>query len=125
MKSFKLVLPYVFQQWPLLGIIIFAALINSILFSATIATIIPLLKVMMGQEGLHGWADRTIASQRYGISFYVPDKQDLASDPKMNNYLRVVSVKNEKPAEKSGIRTNDLIISAAEPNTVMTSAEML
>ena len=112
-------------QWHRLGLIFITALINSILFSATIATIIPLLKVMMGQEGLHGWADRTITSQRYGISFYVPDKQDLATDPAMNNYLRVVSVKSDKPAAKSGIRTNDVIVAAGEPNNAMISAEML
>jgi ABC-type multidrug transport system fused ATPase/permease subunit len=125
MKSFKRVLPYVVAQWPRLGVIVVTALINSILLSATIATIIPLLKVMMGQEGLHGYAERTIASERYGLSFYIPDKQDLATDPNMNYYLRIVSVKSDGAAAKAGLRPSDLLTGFSDVNTPMLAAAML
>ena len=125
MKSFKRVFPYVLAQWPRLVLIVIVALINSVLFSASIAAIIPLLKVMMGQEGLHGWVDRTIATERYGLAFYIPDKEDIASDPNMNHFLRVVSVRKNGASAKTGLRPNDMIIAVSDTNATTTSNAML
>ena len=111
-KSFGRILPHVWPQWPRLGIIFVSALINALLFSATIAAIIPLLKVMMGQEGLHGWADRNITEKRYGFSVYVPDTQELSADPNLNYALRIVSIKSNSAAAKTGIIPGDLVTTA-------------
>ncbi|OHB44107.1 MAG: hypothetical protein A2178_02775 [Planctomycetes bacterium GWC2_49_10] len=108
-KAFGRILPYITPQWPRITIILVTALINAILFSTTIATIIPLLKVLMGQEGLHGWVDRNITSSRYNVSFYVPDKQDLSNDPNVNYLLKVIGVKEDDAAYKAGIRGDDRI----------------
>ena len=78
MGEFKRIFKYVWPQWPRLVTIVISVLVIAILFAASFMTIIPLLKVMMGQEGLHGWADRKICSWRYGVKFHVPEIPRLA-----------------------------------------------
>jgi len=86
-------------------------MIVSSLLSLSFMTIIPLLKVMMGEEGLHGWVERKICSHRYGITFSVPENIDFAeSDP--TNYLLVTGVEQDSPAAKVGLQRFDVIIGA-------------
>lgn len=96
--------------------IVFAAIVVGLLFSFSIATVLPLLKVMMGEEGLHGWVNRKICEKRYGLQFYVADRSELL-DP--NNveiayYLRVADVDEDGPAEKAGLLRDDMIVGAAD-----------
>jgi len=58
MESFWRIFKYVWPQWPRLVVIAIAVVLIAILFSLSFATVVPLLKVMMGEEGLHGWVDR-------------------------------------------------------------------
>ncbi len=80
-------------------------------------SLIPLLKVMMGQEGLHGWVDRKVCQWRYGISFYVPESIDFTRNngPDIGYYLLVTSVDDDGPADKAGIKPADRIIGAGSP----------
>ena len=105
MKAFKRIFKYVWPQWHRLVIIVVSAMMIGLLFAFSIGTILPLLKVMMGEEGLHGWIDRLIARDRYGVSFYVPDKIDL-SDPNKRDivyHLRVTAVKEGSQAAIAGL----------------------
>jgi len=116
MKAFKRIFVYVWPQWPRLIAIFSGALVVGLLFSFSIATVLPLLKVMMGEEGLHGWVDRKISEDRYGICFYVADRSDLL-DP--NNleiayYLSVADVEKDGPAYRAGLRRNDMIVGAGD-----------
>ena len=77
MQYFKRAFSYVWPQWHRIVAIVVSVAIISVMFTMTIATVIPLLTVMMGSEGLHGWADRKIAQDRYDIKFYVPDTIDI------------------------------------------------
>ena len=77
MDSFKRIFVYVWPQWPRLIAIVISALVCAILFSLSFMTIIPLLKVMMAEEGLHSWVDRKTCDYRYGMDFYVPDMADF------------------------------------------------
>ena len=58
MKAFKQMLRYIWPQWPRIIVVVLSALVIAVLLSLSFVTIIPLLKVMMGEEGLHGWVDR-------------------------------------------------------------------
>jgi ABC-type multidrug transport system fused ATPase/permease subunit len=86
----------------------------SVLFSFSVVTVLPLLKVMMGEEGLHGWVNRKISENRYGISFYVPDKDELLdpNNPQIAYHLRVAAVKTGRSADKAGLKCDDLIVGA-------------
>ena len=114
MKDFRQIFKYVWPQWPRLIVILFGAIVISILFSLSFMTIIPLLKVMMGEEGLHGWADRKISSHRYGIKFYVPEQLDYAdpNNPTVMHFLRIAKVKKNSPADQAGLKSGDLIVGA-------------
>ena len=68
---------YIRPQWPRIVVVVCGALIVSLLLSLSFMTLIPLLKVMMGEEGLHSWVDRKSCNWRYGVDFYVPDMADL------------------------------------------------
>jgi len=82
------------------------------LFSLSIATVLPLLKVMMGEEGLHGWINRKISEERYGMRFRVPDTVELLdpNNPDIAYYLRVAHVKKGGFAEEAGLQRDDLIV---------------
>jgi subfamily B ATP-binding cassette protein MsbA len=108
-KSFKRIFEYIWPQWHRLVVIVISAMIIGLLFAFSIGTILPLLKVMMGEEGLHGWVDRLINKDRYGMSFYVPDKIDM-SDPNVVYYLRVTNIKEESQADLGGLEQGDVIV---------------
>jgi ABC-type multidrug transport system fused ATPase/permease subunit len=114
MKAFGRVFGYVWPQWSRLVTIVCSAVLISILFSVSVVTVLPLLKVMMGEEGLHGWVNRKISENRYGINFYVPDKAELLdpNNPQIAYHLRVAAVKKDGGGDKAGLRSDDLIVGA-------------
>ncbi len=119
MKAFKRVFKYIWPQWHRLVTIGCSALLIGILFSLSFATILPLLKVMMGEEGLHGWINRKICENRYGFSFYVPDSIELSdpNNPDAAYFLRISGVKKNSFAEQAGLKPEDLIVGAVS-NTI-------
>ncbi len=78
MKDFRRIFKYIWPQWPRIIVVVLSAISIGVLLSLSFMTIIPLLKVMMGQEGLHGWIDRKGCQWRYGLEFYVPETTDFA-----------------------------------------------
>jgi subfamily B ATP-binding cassette protein MsbA len=119
MKAFWRVFEYIWPQWPRLIVIFVSAILISILFSLSFMTIIPLLKVMMGEEGLHGWADRKVCERRYGMKFYTPDRIDFAdpNKPDIAYYLIVTKVKPDGHAYAAGLREQDWIVGAGSSVT--------
>ena len=129
MKAFWRVFEYIWPQWPRLIVIIVSAILISILFSLSFMTIVPLLKLMMGEEGLHGWADRKVCERRYGVKFYTPERIDFVdpNKPDIAYYLTVTKVEPDSHADAAGLREQDRIIAAGssaageEPNKVVSS----
>ena len=114
MKDFRRVFKYIWPQWHRLVTIGCSALLIGILFSFSIATVLPLLKVMMGEEGLHGWINRKISEKRYGLNFSVPDSIELSdpNNPDVAYFLRIAGVKKNSFAEQAGIKKDDHIVGA-------------
>ena len=114
MKAFKRIFRYVWPQWHRLVTIVCSALLVGVLFSFSVATVLPLLKVMMGEEGLHGWINRRISERRYGLKLYVPDTVELLdpNNPDIAYYLKVAQVKEDGFAARAGLQRDDLIIGA-------------
>lgn len=112
-KSFTRIFKYVWPQWPRLVLVFVTAVLVAILFTLSFMTIGPLLKVMMGEEGLHGWIDRKTCDWVYGMDFYVPDLTDFSfGDKDIAYYLRITDIEKKGFAEASGLRTDDQIIGA-------------
>ncbi len=113
MKAFRRVFIYVWPQWPSVIVVIISALVVSSLLSLSFMTVIPLLKVMMGEEGLHGWVERGVSKHRYGVSFYVPEKMDFAESD-IAYHLLVTNVEPDSRTEKAGLQKLDKIIGTAD-----------
>ncbi len=118
LTAFWRVLGYVWPQWPRLIAVFLWALLISVMFSASFLTIIPLLKVMMEEEGLHSWVDRKICNRRYGMDFYVPSRSDFADDEAdVVQYLLVNRVDSDAWADSLGLRQGDLIAAVERQDT--------
>lgn len=113
MKALWRVFGYVWPQWPNVIVVVLSAIVVSSLLSLSFMTVIPLLKVMLGEEGLHGWVDRKVNDQRYGITFYVPGKIDFMESD-IAHYLLVTGVEDEKPAAEAGLNELDRIVGVGE-----------
>ncbi len=116
MKTFNRVFKYIWPQWQRLIIIFISAILISILFSLSFMTIIPLLKVMMGEEGLHGWIDRKVCEHRYGFKFYIPDRSDILDPNKLDiaYYLIVTGIERDSLAEATGLSSQDSIVGVGD-----------
>lgn len=114
LSAFWRVLDYVWPQWPRLVALLFWSFMIAFMLSVSFATVIPLLKVMMSEEGLHGWVDRKICNWRYGMDFYLPDRTDLLTDPNesMAYYLLITRVDPNSWASDNGLEPQDKIIGA-------------
>ncbi|MHC4212709.1 MAG: hypothetical protein ACYSWP_04960, partial [Planctomycetota bacterium] len=77
MKALNRLFKYVWPQWPRVIVVVVSAVMVAVLLSVTFMTLIPLLKVFLVGEGLHGWVDRKACQSRYGIEFYSPEVTDL------------------------------------------------
>ena len=69
MKHFRRVLTYLKAQYKAVLLSVLCAVLAAFLFSLSISAMLPLMKVMIGEEGLHGWVGRKIVEHRSGIIF--------------------------------------------------------
>jgi ABC-type multidrug transport system fused ATPase/permease subunit len=116
MNAFKRVFKYVWPQWPRVIVVVFCALAVASLLSLSFMTIIPLLRVMMGEEGLHGWVDRKSCEWRYGVDLYAPGAGDFAdgNDRDIGYYLLVTEVEKNSLGEMAGLKPADRIVGVGE-----------
>ncbi len=116
MKAFGRIFAYIWPQWPRIIVVVLSAMVVAALLSLSFMTVIPLLKVMMGKEGLHGWVDHKSCEWKYGLDFYVPDTADFTSEDSQEvpYYLLVMAVGKNGLGELAGVRTGDRIIGAGE-----------
>lgn len=105
---------YIRPQWPRIIVVVCGALTVSLLLSLSFMTLIPLLKVMMGNEGLHGWVDRKTCNWRYSTDFYVPDAADLTekNGQDVAHSLIITKIEKDGLAYSAGLRLNDRIVGA-------------
>jgi ABC-type multidrug transport system fused ATPase/permease subunit len=124
MDSFWRIWKYVWPQWGRVLAVLLSVFIVSLLFSLSFMTVIPLLKVMMGEEGLHGWIDRSACEWRYGMNFYVPDATDILHSEEMLYGLKVLKVKKGGLAEQAGFKAGDVITSVSEDSNDVATKEL-
>jgi len=111
MKSFSRIFKYVWPQWARVVSVIFSAMVIAVLLSVSFMAIIPLLTVMVGGEGLHGWVDRKTCEAAYGLEFRgtKPAGDTDSADPSLQTHLLVVRVQQGSLADEAGIEALDLI----------------
>jgi subfamily B ATP-binding cassette protein MsbA len=111
-KELARVFKYIWPQWPRIVVVVASAVVVSLLLSVSFMTVIPLLKVMTGQEGLRDWADRKICQWQYGVSFYVPESVDFTANKgsDLSRTLLVVSVRKKSVAHRAGLKAGDRVV---------------
>ena len=114
MSAFSRIFKYLWPQWHRIVVVVFSAVVVSALLSLSFMTVIPLLKVMMGEEGLHGWVDRKQCEWRYGLEFYVPETADFTNNQDAAYQLIVIKIKKGGSADAAGIKPSDRIIGAGK-----------
>ncbi len=124
MKAFGQMLKYIWPQWPRIVVVVLSAVAIAAMLSLSFVTVIPLLKVMIGTEGLHGWVDRQASECYYGLEFYVPTPLQLTDGPgpSLRTNLWVTKVAKGSLAERAGIRPLDYVadvnnLKLSDPNT--------
>lgn len=119
MKSFKRVFEYIWPQWPRIVVVVISAMVVSALLSLSFMTVIPLLKVMTGEEGLRGWLNRNVCQIRYGVKIYVPQSVDFTHNEtgELADSLLIISVDENSVFKRAGLKPQDRIIAVgdAEP----------
>jgi len=127
MNAFKRVFKYVWPQWPKLIVVFVAAFFFGAMFSLSFVTVIPVLKVMLGAEGLHGWVNRSLCQQQYSMSIQVPDIVSFQADPNAGRYVQLAGVRDQGAAKEAGLREHDRIVTAGTTDTSqqMTSGQIL
>ncbi|MBN1844400.1 MAG: ABC transporter ATP-binding protein [Sedimentisphaerales bacterium] len=119
MNSLSRVLHYVKYEYRPLAVAITCALLVAILFSLSLAAMLPLMKVMIGEEGLHGWVNRAVVKQRSGIRFYdVPLAENLQATGKAVEQakLRISRIVHHSPAAGIGLREQDIVLQVVSPD---------
>lgn len=113
MKPFWRIFKYIWPQWPRLIVVFSTAMIVAILLSAGFMTIVPLMKVMLGQEGLHGWVDRKACDWKYGVDIDLPDVEDIMTGRgEMAHSLQVAGIERDSLAHLAGLQNRDTIVGA-------------
>ena len=102
------------------------AIIVAILLSVSFMTIIPLMKVMLGQEGLHGWVDRKACNWKYGIVIDLPEMMDVAAGrvDNVEHKLDVAGVEKGSLAQAAGLLNTDIIVGVGDCRPSQTKTEI-
>jgi subfamily B ATP-binding cassette protein MsbA len=121
MKAFGKLLRYIWPQWPRIIVVVLSAMAIAMMLSLSFVTVIPLLKVMIGTEGLHGWVDRKTAEYDYGLKFSEGQEPLAGQSVSRQIPLQVTKVAKGSLSQSAGLRPSDLIadvngLRTREPN---------
>ena len=127
MKEFGRVFQYVWPQWPRVVIVFVSAMVISLLLSTSFLTIIPLLRVMVGKEGLRSWVDRTACDAYYGLDVQIPRVGASPDEPNKAPaiYLQVDRVRQRSLAEAAGFQADDRIVDVNNMDVASSPTRML
>ena len=78
MKSFLRLLEYTRNQKGRIAAIVICSVLVSVLYGGSIAAMLPMLKAVIGREGLYGWLDRSTCEKATGLQF-APAEEDFDS----------------------------------------------
>lgn len=136
-KHFRRLLSYVWPHKRYLFPSVFCILIMAATYSLSIGSLFPLLKIMVEEEGLHGWVYRLVAENRMAADLTIYD--DVVTDPlgsdtaatapaeelleagNQSIRLRCLSlgrVKERSSLAKAGLHQHDLLISVRQQDRV-------
>jgi ATP-binding cassette, subfamily B, bacterial MsbA len=112
MKSFFRSLRYLWPYRGRLAISITCVLLIAVLWGGSLGMILPGAKILISQEGLHGWAWNSVVEDKLGarvVQRMVP-AQIRVEGQAVSLVIDIVSVDKGSPADKAGIQPNSWIV---------------
>lgn len=103
MRPLRKLFQYVWPQWPRLVAAITTALLVGLLQSLTLATLSPLITVVMEKGGLHGWVEEKICRYQYGIHIHHAD---------LTGPVHIGNVDPNSLGAIAGLQASDIIMTA-------------
>jgi ABC-type multidrug transport system fused ATPase/permease subunit len=104
------ILALIRPHWREVAVGVLLTLVFAGMHTLSVASLYPVLKVLLEPEGVRGWLDRTVAGERFGAVFAPPSDADATQ-------LLVTRVRGDAPAARAGVQAYDLV-SAADGRAV-------
>ncbi len=101
---FRRMMAYAWAYRKFLLLSFVAAVFFAALHAVSIGGVLPVLKVILEKEGLHGWIDRTVASKRLGLELRVRDDA-----PTGRERIVIDRISTKHPQYGQGLRAGDII----------------
>ncbi len=99
-KHFRRMVALACRRRALLAVGLLATVVFACLHTVSIGAAFPVFKILLEDEGLRGWSNRTVAGQRLGLVLATPSEAET---------LLVTKVGAETPAAEAGLRAGDRI----------------
>ncbi len=118
MKDFLRSLQYLKPYRKRLAIAIACTLVIAILWGGGLAMMLPAMKILISDEGFHGWAWNSMTEDRVGarvVQQRVPAGMRV-DDRDLSMVLSIVHAEKNQPAHVAGIRAGDWIIGLDTPD---------
>ena len=110
MTYFYRSLVYVRAQWQAVVISILCAVGTGGLFALSLSAVLPLIKVILGDEGLPAWVYRAEIQKRTGLTFIDLSLQSAEQLKNAQLFISGLSQKHDNPAQQAGLQVQDKIV---------------
>lgn len=112
MKDFFRSLRYLKPYRGQLAISIICVLVIAVLWGGGLGMLLPVTKVLISPEGLHGWAWNSIVQDKLGVTVVQRlSRENIKIDgQELELVLDIVHIPDDSPAKQADIDPNDLIV---------------
>ncbi|MHC4235154.1 MAG: ABC transporter permease, partial [Planctomycetota bacterium] len=111
-RQFRRMLDLARPHWRRIAVGMVAAVFMALFHSVSIGGVVPVLKVLFSEEGIHGAADRTVAEDRLGARLGIGTPSDAGADRRPGVRPVVIhALKDNWPLLLAGLGELDLIAS--------------
>ncbi|MCH7873054.1 MAG: hypothetical protein IID33_15265, partial [Planctomycetes bacterium] len=103
LRDFKRLVLLASRRRTILGLGLLATVVFACLHTVSIGTAFPLFKILLEDEGIRGWTDRTVAGWRLGVQLAPPSELDVL----------IVKVSSDGAGSQAGLQTGDRLMDPA------------
>ncbi|MBI9016116.1 MAG: ABC transporter ATP-binding protein [Phycisphaerae bacterium] len=114
MEHLNRVLKYVFKHYKLVIISIICALGTATLFAASLTAMLPLMKIIITDEGMAGWVNRSVIKSSSGLSFSESELNNFSQQTaKIEKFLIISKIKDKSPSDIAGLKIGDKLLAVS------------
>ena len=107
--DFRRTVRLVWRHRRFIAVGLLASVVYGFLHSASIGFVLPVLKVILAQEGLHGWVYRTVAEDRLGVTFDTFGESTPGVDSP-DDHLAFLRIKHRSPLADLSVQAGDRVV---------------